>query len=222
MWKIRKEEYEDWLQSQLSRTVFNRLPTNQDKNIISLFHPERIIELTKYFVLFDKNVKKIARYQQYFAVKEITKTIEKRDENGNRKSGVIWHTQGSGKSLTMVMLSKYILSELKESGPKVIVVTDRVNLDKQIYNTFKHTRLKANRATSGKHLVELINDNRADIVTTLVHKFDTASKKQEAILSKDIFVLVDESHRTQYGELHIKMKQIFPNACYLGALQALH
>lgn len=85
MWKIRKEEYEDWLQSQLSRTVFNRLPTNQDKNIISLFHPERIIELTKYFVLFDKNVKKIARYQQYFAVKEITKTIEKRDENGNRK-----------------------------------------------------------------------------------------------------------------------------------------
>ena len=215
-WSVWKEEYEDWLQSQLSRTVFNRLPTNQDKNIISLFHPERIIELTKYFVLFDKNVKKIARYQQYFAVKEITKTIEKRDENGNRKSGVIWHTQGSGKSLTMVMLSKYILSELKESGPKVIVVTDRVNLDKQIYNTFKHTRLKANRATSGKHLVELINDNRADIVTTLVHKFDTASKKQEAILSKDIFVLVDESHRTQYGELHIKMKQIFPNACYLG------
>lgn len=215
-WSVWKEEYEDWLQYYLSRTVFNRLPTNQDKNIISLFHPERLLEITRYFILFDKNVKKIARYQQFFAVKEITKTIEKRDENGNRKSGVIWHTQGSGKSLTMVMFSKYVLSELKDYDPKVIVVTDRVNLDKQIYQTFNHTRLKANRATSGKHLVELINDNKADIVTTLVHKFDIASSKQNPILSKDIFVLVDESHRTQYGELHIKMKQVFPNACYLA------
>ena len=71
------------------------------------------MELTKYFVLFDKNVKKIARYQQYFAVKEIAKRVEERDENGNRRSGVIWHTQGSGKSLTMVMFSRYVLSELK-------------------------------------------------------------------------------------------------------------
>lgn len=215
-WSIWKEEYEEWLQSQLSKTVFNRLPTTQDKNIISLFHPERLIEITKYFILYDKNVKKIARYQQFFAVKEITKAIEERDENGNRKSGVIWHTQGSGKSLTMVMFSKYVLSELSSYNPKVIVVTDRVNLDKQINQTFNHTRLKANRATTGRHLVELINDNKADIVTTLVHKFDTASKEQKPVYSKEIFVLVDESHRTQYGELHIKMKNVFPNACYLG------
>ena len=215
-WSIWKEEYEEWLQSQLSKTVFNRLPTTQDKNIISLFHPERLIEITKYFILYDKNVKKIARYQQFFAVKEITKAIEERDENGNRKSGVIWHTQGSGKSLTMVMFSKYALSELSSYNPKVIVVTDRVNLDKQINQTFNHTRLKANRATTGRHLVELINDNKADIVTTLVHKFDTASREQKPVYSKEIFLLVDESHRTQYGELHIKMKQVFPNACYLG------
>ena len=215
-WSVWKEEYEKWLQENLSKTVFNRLATNQDKNIISLFHPERLIELTKYFVLYDKNIKKVARYQQFFAVKEITKTIDKRDENGNRKSGVIWHTQGSGKSLTMVMFSKYILSELRDSTPRVVVVTDRVNLDKQINQTFNHTRLKASRATTGRHLIELINDNQADIVTTLVHKFDTAARHQEPIPSKEIFVLVDESHRTQYGELHIKMKQIFPNACYLG------
>ncbi len=215
-WSIWKEEDEEWLQSQLSKTVFNRLPTTQDKNIISLFHPERLIEITKYFVLYDKNVKKIARYQQFFAVKEIAKAVEERDENGNRKSGVIWHTQGSGKSLTMVMFSKYVLSELSSYNPKVIVVTDRVNLDKQINQTFNHTRLKANRATTGRHLVELINDNKADIVTTLVHKFDTASKEQKPVYSKEIFVLVDESHRTQYGELHIKMKNVFPNACYLG------
>src|SRR5690606_12341636 len=143
------------------------------------------------------------------------KTIEERDENGNRQSGVIWHTQGSGKSLTMVMLARYILSELYEYNPKVVVVTDRVELDKQIHKTFHHSRLKASRATSGSHLVDLINDNNADIVTSLVHKFDTASKHQ-TIDSKDIFVLVDESHRTQYGELHIKMKKVFPNACYLG------
>jgi type I restriction enzyme R subunit len=215
-WSVWKEEYEDWLQSQLSKTVFDRLPTNQDKNIISLFHPKRLTEIIKYFILYDKNVKKIARYQQFFAVKEIAKTIEKRDDKGNRKSGVIWHTQGSGKSLTMVMFSKYVLSELSDSSPKVVVVTDRINLDKQIYQTFRHTRLKANMAASGSHLVELINDNKADIITTLVHKFDKASKIQNPIMAKDIFVLVDESHRTQYGELHIKMKQIFPNACYLG------
>ncbi|MEC5269809.1 HsdR family type I site-specific deoxyribonuclease, partial [Heyndrickxia coagulans] len=173
-------------------------------------------ELTQFFTLFDKDVKKVARYQQYFAIKEIIKTIEERDENGNRQSGVIWHTQGSGKSLTMVMLAKYILSELRGYNPKVIVVTDRVELDKQIHKTFSHTRLKASRATSGSHLVDLINDNHSDIVTTLVHKFDTASSKQKPIESRDIFVLVDESHRTQYGELHLKMKKVFPNACYLG------
>ncbi|MEK4876020.1 type I restriction endonuclease subunit R [Bacillus sp. FSL W8-0102] len=215
-WSVWKEEKEEWLQNWLDKTVEGRLPTMQDKNIISLFHPERLLELTQFFTLFDKDVKKVARYQQYYAIKEIMKTIEERDENGNRQSGVIWHTQGSGKSLTMVMLAKYILSELRGFNPKVIVVTDRVELDKQIHKTFSHTRLKASRATSGSHLVDLINDNHSDIVTTLVHKFDTASSKQKPIESRDIFVLVDESHRTQYGELHLKMKKVFPNACYLG------
>jgi len=215
-WAVWKEEDEDWLQEQISKTVYHRLPTNQDKNIISLFHPERLLELTRYFVLFDKNEKKIARYQQYFAIKEILKTVEETDQNGNRQGGVIWHTQGSGKSLTMVMLAKYLLTKMQNFNPKVIVVTDRKELDIQIHRTFNHTRLKASRATSGKHLVDLINDNSADIVMTLVHKFDTAAVKQKPILSRDIFILVDESHRTQYGELHNKMKQVFPNACYLG------
>ncbi|OAS13742.1 type I restriction endonuclease subunit R [Paenibacillus oryzisoli] len=215
-WSVWKEEKEEWLQAILNETVDGRLPTMQDKNIISLFHPERFLELTHFFTLFDKDVKKVTRYQQYFAIKEIIKTIQDRDENGNRQSGVIWHTQGSGKSLTMVMLAKYILSEMNEHNPKVVIVTDRVELDKQIQKTFKHTRLKASRATSGSHLVDLINDNNADIVTTLVHKFESASTKQKPIESRDIFILVDESHRSQYGELHIKMKKVFPNACYLG------
>lgn len=214
-WSVWKEEDEEWLDFWLDRVVEGRLATTQDKNIISLFHPERLLQITKYFTLFDKDVKKVARYQQFFAIKEIIKTIEQRDENGNRQSGVIWHTQGSGKSLTMVMLARYILSELYSYNPKVVVVTDRVELDKQIHKTFRHSRLKASRATTGSHLVDLINDNNADIITSLVHKFDTASKHNTSD-SRDIFVLVDESHRTQYGELHLKMKKVFPNACYLG------
>src|SRR5690625_3148223 len=214
-WSVWKEENEEWLNTWLDRNVEGRLATTQDKNIISLFHPERLLQITKYFTLFDKDVKKVARYQQFFAIKEIINTIEQRDENGNRQSGVIWHTQGSGKSLTMVMLARYILSELYSYNPKVVVVTDRVELDKQIHKTFRHSRLKASRATTGSHLVDLINDNNADIITSLVHKFDTASKHNTSN-SRDIFVLVDESHRTQYGELHLKMKKVFPNACYLG------
>lgn len=215
-WSVWKEQDNDWMAAEVSKAVIGRIPTNQDKNIISLFHPKRVLELIKYFIVFDKNVKKICRYQQYFAIKEIIKTIEEKDEFGNRQSGVIWHTQGSGKSLTMVMVSKYILSELRKLNPKVIVVTDRVDLDKQINRTFNHTRLKAIKAATGNHLIKLIQDDEADIITTLVHKFDTASNKGAKLESRDIFVLVDESHRSQYKELNIKMKKVFPNACYLG------
>lgn len=214
-WSVWKED-KKWLDTELNKVVNERIATNQDKNIISLFHPSRVIELIKYFILFDKDVKKICRYQQYFAIKEIMKTIEESDENGNRQSGVVWHTQGSGKSLTMVMVAKYILSELDTLNPRVIVVTDRVDLDVQINRTFNHTRLKAVKASTGNHLIKLINDSEADIVTTLVHKFDTAANKGAKLESRNIFVLVDESHRSQYKELNIKMKNVFPNACYIG------
>lgn len=215
-WSIWKEEDKTWLNNQLEKVVEDRSPTNQDKNIVSLFSKERVLELIKYFILFDKNVKKICRYQQYFAIKEIIKTIEQNDKFGNRQSGVIWHTQGSGKSLTMVMVAKYILSELKELHPKIVVVTDRIDLDKQINRTFNYTRLKAIKAATGNHLIKLIENEEADIITTLVHKFDTAANKGAKLESRDIFVLVDESHRSQYKELSNKMRNVFPNACYLG------
>ncbi|MEL7658516.1 MAG: type I restriction endonuclease, partial [Bacillota bacterium] len=204
LWKEDKESNEyKWFEETLVETVTCRIPTVQDKNIISLFHPKRTIEIMRFFTLYDKNVKKIARYQQYFAIKEIIRTIEETDRNGNRQSGVIWHTQGSGKSLTMVMLSRYILSQFADIHPQVLVITDRIELDSQIHQTFNHSRLRAERAISGRHLVELINNNGADIITSLVHKFDTASKHQKPVKSKNIFVLIDESHRTQYGELNI-------------------
>lgn len=219
-WSVWKEDKKSceyaWFVDELSKAVEGRIPTFQDESIVALFHPKRILDMIRFFTLYDKNIKKIARYQQYFAIKEIMKTIAENDKNGNRQSGVIWHTQGSGKSLTMVMLARYILSQLASIYPKMLVITDRIELDDQIHKTFNHSRLKAAQATSGKNLVKLINDNSADIVTSLVNKFDTAVKHQEPLLSKDIFVLIDESHRTQYGELHLKMKQVFPNACYLG------
>ena len=137
--------------------------------MIALFSIERIMALVRYFVLFDGNVKKICRYQQFFAVQEIIKTIQQTDERGNRQSGVVWHTQGSGKSLTMVMLAKYILMELSDCNPRVVIVTDRKELDRQIAATFAHTRLNPARATSGRNLVELLNRGKADVVTTIMH-----------------------------------------------------
>lgn len=213
-WNVWKEENKTLLEENLQKHIINRLPTEQDKNIISLFSKNRVFELIKYFILFDGNIKKICRYQQYFAIKEIMKTIKLSDEKGNRQSGVIWHTQGSGKSLTMVMLAKYILMELANS--KVIVVTDRKELDKQITATFSHTKLKPEHATSGRNLVQLIESNRADIVTTIINKFNTADKLEKKDFSRDIFLLVDESHRSNYGTLSTKMRTVFPNACYIG------
>lgn len=215
-WNVWREQDTEFLQNGLDKCITDRIPTEQDKNIISLFSKQRVKELIKYFILYDANVKKICRYQQFFALKEIIKTVTTYTDNGNRCGGVIWHTQGSGKSLTMDMVSKYILMELSAYNPRVIIVTDRKELDSQITATFSHTRLNPARATSGRHLVQLINEGKADVITTIINKFNTAEKNAVKIESKDIFVLIDESHRTNYGQLATKMRTVFPNACYIG------
>lgn len=215
-WNVWKEQDTEWLQTEQERMIPDRVPTVQDSNIISLFSINRVYELIRYFVLFDANIKKICRYQQYFAIKEIIKTINETDENGNRQSGVIWHTQGSGKSLTMVMLAKYLLMELASCHPRVVIVTDRKELDKQIAATFAHTRLNPARATSGRHLIELVNSAKADIITSIINKFNAAENQKTQNLSRDVFVLVDESHRSNYGLMATKMRNVFPNACYIG------
>lgn len=215
-WSVWKEQDDEWLQTRLKALVPDRMPTEQDRNIVSLFSPERVYELIRYFILFDANVKKVCRYQQFFAVREIMKTIAESDEHGNRQSGVIWHTQGSGKSLTMVMLAKYILMELKDCHPRVVIVTDRKELDAQIAATFAHTRLTPARATSGRHLVELVNSARADVITSIINKFNTVERQEVKNPSRDIFVLVDESHRSNYGLMATRMRSVFPNACYIG------
>lgn len=215
-WSVWKEQDDEWLQTRLKALVPDRMPTEQDRNTVSLFSRERVFELIRYFILFDANVKKVCRYQQFFAVREIMKTIAESDEHGNRQSGVIWHTQGSGKSLTMVMLAKYILMELRDCHPRVVIVTDRKELDAQIAATFAHTRLTPARATSGRHLVELVNSARADVITSIINKFNTVERQEVKNPSRDIFVLVDESHRSNYGLMATRMRSVFPNACYIG------
>ncbi len=215
-WCIWKEQDDELCDKMLDFAIVDREITVQDRNIVSLFLPERLLRLTKYFIIYDANIKKICRYQQFFAVEEIIKYINTFDKNGIRNGGVIWHTQGSGKSLTMVMVAKYILMEMCACNPKVVIVTDRKELDRQIAKTFSHTRLSPARATSGKHLIELINSNSVDIITSIINKFNTVESSGLKNDSRDIFVLVDESHRSNYGNLATKMRVVFPNACYIG------
>lgn len=195
----------------------NRLPTEQDRILYSLCRPERVLELAYKYLVFDGKVKKVARYQQYFAVQNVLNRVSEFDEEERRKGGVIWHTQGSGKSLTMVMLAKSLILNDDIKNARIIVVTDRVELDKQIFGTFWKCGKQPVRANSGNHLIEIIQESNIEIVTTIIDKFETALKRKDfRNKSENIFVLVDESHRSQYGKNHAMMKKVLPKACYIG------
>ena len=192
------------------------LPTVQDAYLYNLCRPERLLDLAYNFILFDNGEKKISRYQQYFAIK---KTIERVNhlEEGRRKGGVIWHTQGSGKSLTMVMLAQAIALEKSIRNPKIILVTDRIDLDSQITDTFRKCGRTVENANTGQRLIELLESKSDAVVTTIINKFDAAVKKlKQPLLSPDIFVLVDEGHRSQHGMFNIDMQKTLPNACYIA------
>jgi type I restriction enzyme R subunit len=194
-----------------------RLVTEQDRAIFYLLRPERLIELTYKYTLFDAGEKKVARYQQYFAVKKTLDRVSKINSDSKRLGGVIWHTQGSGKSLTMVMLAKALVLEPGIDDAKVVVVTDRIDLDKQVHKTFLNCGKEVQKAQSGDHLISLIEESKEQIITTVIGKFTAAlNKKNIQNKSANIFALVDESQRSQYGSMHIKMQQVFPNACYIG------
>nr|VFJ88769.1 MAG: type I restriction enzyme, R subunit [Candidatus Kentron sp. LFY] len=191
--------------------------TKQAKAIHGLCRPKRLLELIYKFTVFDNGVKKIARYQQYFAVKRILSHIRTPNADGRRRGGIVWHTQGSGKSLTMVMLARSLAEEPGISNPRIVLVTDRKDLDKQIKDTFAACDMAPRRTRTGRDLLELVSRRKANVITTLVHKFDKAlniRKYQDD--SIDIFMLIDESHRTQFGSFAARMRQMFPNACYLG------
>ncbi len=199
-----------------------RSVTVQDRTIYALCRAERLLDLVRRFTVFDGGVRKIARHQQYFGILRAIERLKQYDLEGRRKGGVIWHTQGSGKSLTMVMLGKALAMDRAISNPRIVIVTDRDDLDKQIKDTFKACELTPVRATSGSHLLQLI-ENKTPLITTIVNKFDTASRSsQQADTDTNVFVLVDESHRTQagkhggHGMFAMKMRRLLPKACYLG------
>ncbi len=192
------------------------LPTVQDEYLYGLCKPERILDFAHNFVLFDNGEKKIARYQQYFAIKKAMRRLTHLD-GGRRKGGIIWHTQGSGKSLTMVMLAQAIALDKDIKNPKIILVTDRTDLDEQITGTFRKCGMFVENAGTGQRLVDLLQSKGDAVVTTIINKFETAVKKlPEPLLSSDIFVLVDEGHRTQHGTFNIDMQKTLPNACFIA------
>ena len=192
------------------------LPTEQDNYLFGLCRPERLMDIVFNFVLFDNGEKKVARYQQFFAIKKSMQRI-RHVENGKRRGGVIWHTQGSGKSLTMVMLAQAIAMEPSIRNPKIVLVTDRTDLDNQITGTFRKCGRFVENATTGQRLVELLENKSDAVVTTIINKFVAAVKKIDKPLeSHDIFVLVDEGHRTQHGTFNIDMQKTLPNACFIA------
>lgn len=190
-------------------------PSQQDVFIQGLLSTERLLAIIKDFILFEGGVvKKIARFQQFFSIKKIVDRI-KPVRNGKRKGGVIWHTQGSGKSLTMAMLARKIQDTI--SNPQIILVTDRIDLDRQITTTLQKVEVDVINATSGRQLVSLLQGNGDLVITTIINKFDAAVKSlsDNHITSHNIFVLIDEGHRTQHGVFNVNMEKVLPNACFI-------
>lgn len=189
--------------------------TAQDQLLYFVFRPERLIDLFHNFIIYENDVKIAPRHQQYFAVKEALKRV-KNVKNGAREGGVIWHTTGSGKSYTMVMLANALKRDKELEDAKIVVVTDRIDLDKQIKGTFERSNLTVHRANSGDDLCNHIEDRDYSVLTTIIDKFETVSKKKIKDDSQNIFVLVDEGHRSQFGENHALMKNTFKNGAFIA------
>lgn len=198
--------------------------TDQDRLIVSLLQPQRLLEMTRMFTLFDKKAGKIvARYQQVFGIKALIKRISTFDEHGSREGGVIWHTTGSGKSFTMVFFSKALIWLEALAQCRVIVVTDRVDLETQLSQTFASGGVLSDRdktdamATSGRRLAQQIGHGNERVIFSIINKFGSAVKYDECYNdSPNIIVMVDEGHRSQNGENNIRMSQALPNAAFIA------
>lgn len=193
-----------------------------DRSLLQLCEKTRFLEIIHDFIVFDAGTKKVCRPNQYFGVQAAQERV------GKREGGIIWHTQGSGKSLTMVWLAKWIRENV--TGSRVLIITDRIELDEQIEKVFTGVSEKIHRTTSGQDLVSQLNAAAPWLLCSLIHKF--AGKEEgdisgyieelknslpkDFIAKGDIYVFVDECHRTQSGELHDAMKAILLNAMFIG------
>lgn len=213
----------DVLIEEKSKTIEHPL----DKQIFAMFYKKRFLDLIHNFIIFDKGIKKVCRYNQYYAIKRTQCRLSK-----ERRGGIIWHTQGSGKTLTMIWLSKWILAN--NPNARVLIVTDREELDDQIEKAYKGVDENIIRTKSGENLVNIINSYEHRLICSLIHKF---GKKGSEATDKDIdkyiedikkalpgnysakgdfVVFVDECHRTQSGKLHAAMKAIIPDGIFIG------
>ncbi len=197
-----------------------------DRQLTQLCNKARFLELIHDFIVYDAGIKKLCRHNQYFGVRAAQDFIKRRE------GGIIWHTQGSGKSLTMVWLTKWIREN--QTDARVLIVTDRTELDEQIEKVFKGVNEAIYRTTSGADLITKLNDTAPWLLCSLIHKFGGKEGDQDggnitAYLEElkqslppdfkakgDLTVFVDECHRTQSGELHKAMKAILPNAVFIG------
>ena len=213
----------DILIEEKSRDIENLL----DKQIFAMFYKKRFLDLVQNFIIFDKGIKKICRYNQYYAIKRAQHRLTE-----EKRGGIIWHTQGSGKTLSMIWLSKWILAN--NSNARVLIVTDREELDDQIEKAYKGVDENIVRTKSGEDLVKKLNSYENPLICSLIHKFgknggeatdkdiDKYIEEIKKSLPKDysakgdFVVFVDECHRTQSGKLHAAMKTIIPNGIFVG------
>lgn len=198
-----------------------------DRALLQLCDKARFLELVHDFMVFDAGIRKTARHNQYFGVRAA------QDRIARREGGIIWHTQGSGKSLTMVWLAKWIREHQQDA--RVLLITDRTELDEQIEKVFKGVKESIYRTRSGADLLDALNKSTEWLICSLLHKFRSSDSDTEldeasedfirelnAKMPKDfrakgnIFVFVDEAHRTQSGKMHDAMKQLLPEAMFIG------
>lgn len=193
-----------------------------DCALLRLCQKARFLEVIHDFIVFDSGAKKLCRHNQYFGVKAAQQKVR------DKENGIIWHTQGSGKSLTMVWLAKWIRENVHDA--RVLIITDRTELDEQIEKVFKGVDEEIHRTRSGADLLETLNQTNRWLICSLVHKFgsgegETLSEFLDQLTSKlptdfspkgNVFVFVDECHRTQSGKLHKAMAQLLPEASFIG------
>jgi type I restriction enzyme R subunit len=213
-----------WLRWQEEGVAPDPAQSPLDQALTQLCNKDRIIELLHDFILFDSGTKKTCRHNQFFGIKAAQAYVKRRE------GGIIWHTQGSGKSLTMVWLAKWIRENI--AGSRVLIITDRTELDEQIEGVFVGVGEEIYRTKSGTDLIAQLNDTIPPLICSLVHKFggkeddeaatdDFIAELKKAIPSGfapkgDLYVFVDECHRTQSGKLNAAMKAILPDALFLG------
>jgi type I restriction enzyme R subunit len=204
------------------KELLGKEPTGQDILLFSLFKKNRFLDIIRNFTVFEDKgnakVKMACRYQQYRAVQKAVERI-KNAESLEDRNGTVWHTQGSGKSLTMLFLALK-LRRMKEIGnPTMLIVTDRVDLDEQISGTFKKCGFpNPERAASVKDLKELLSSEAGRTIMTTIHKFQEHEEEKYPVLTEreNVFVMADEAHRTQFKDLASNMRRALPNAAYIG------